>query len=72
MKRTLWIVLVSLFAALILVSGSALAQDGDGRAGGKIVVANRAGGTISVIDTAADTVLDTITVWLSDRLQAGR
>ena len=60
MKRTLWIVLLSLFAALILVSGSALAQDGDDRAGGTVVVANRAGGTISIIDTAADTVLDTI------------
>jgi YVTN family beta-propeller protein len=49
-----------MLAALILVTGSALAQEGDGRAGGTIVVANRASGTISVIDTAADTVLDTI------------
>ena len=60
MKRSLWIGLFTLLAALLLVSGSALAKDGDGRAGGKIVVANRAGGTISVIDTATDTVLDTI------------
>ena len=58
MKRSLWIVLFSLLAAL-LISGSALAQGGSPQ-GGKIVVANRGSGTISVIDTATDMVLNTI------------
>ena len=61
MKRSLWIVMLSLLAAL-LISGSALAQDGNGRKGGKVVVANRGSGTISVIDVDTDTVLDTITL----------
>ncbi|MFN2123492.1 MAG: YncE family protein, partial [Candidatus Promineifilaceae bacterium] len=58
MKRSLWIVLFSLLAAL-LISGSALAQGGSPH-GGKIVVANRGSGSISVIDVATDMVLDTI------------
>jgi YVTN family beta-propeller protein len=61
MKRSLFIVLFSALAALLLISGSALAQ-GASPHGGKVVVANRNSGSISVIDTATDTVLDTITL----------
>ncbi len=60
MKRSLWLILFSLLAALLLISSSALAQDGDGRPGGKIVVANRGSGSISVIDTAKDEVIKTV------------
>ncbi|MDX1414393.1 MAG: YncE family protein [Candidatus Promineifilaceae bacterium] len=57
MKRTLITLLFSLLAAMLLISGGAAAQGGGNQAGGKIVVANRASGTISVIDTTTDQVI---------------
>ncbi len=55
MKRSFFALLFGLFGAILLVSGSALAESG----GGKVVVANRASGSISVIDTLTDTVIGT-------------
>ena len=57
MKRTLFALLVGLLAARTLFSGSALAKSGGGRSQGKIVVANRASGSISVIDSETDTLI---------------
>jgi YVTN family beta-propeller protein len=59
MKRIFLTLLFSLLAAMLLISGGAAAQVGGGQEVGKIVVANRGGGTISVIDTETDQVLKT-------------
>lgn len=61
MKRSLFALIFALLAGVFLVSGSATAR-GIGRRGGKVVVANRASGTISVIDTRTDTVSGTYTL----------
>lgn len=59
MKRSLFVLFISLFAALLLISGSAMARGGDGHFGGKIVVANRDSGSISVIDSRTDELIGT-------------
>jgi len=59
MKRISLILLFTLLAAMLLISGGAAAQVDGGPAAGKIVVANRAVGTISVIDTETDQVIMT-------------
>ena len=55
MKRSLFVLILNILSAFLLVSGSALAEGG----GGKVVVANRAGGSIAVIDTMTDMVVGT-------------
>lgn len=60
MRRIILPLIFSFFVAIFLFTGSASAQSGGGQSDGKIVVANRAGGTISVIDVATDQVIDTI------------
>ncbi len=57
MKRSLLLVLIGLLAIAGLAWRPAAAQGDDGPPGGKVVVANRAGGTISVISVDDDTVL---------------
>ena len=59
MKRISLTLLFAVLAAMLLISGGAAAQVGGGSTAGKIVVANRAGGTISVIDTETDQVIMT-------------
>ena len=57
MKRSLLSLFFGLLAAILLISGSALAKGGGGGSHGKIVVANRAEGSISVIDVKTDALL---------------
>jgi DNA-binding beta-propeller fold protein YncE len=59
MKRILFTFLLVFTSVVLFISGRALASDGKGQAPGKIVVANRATSTISVIDVGTDTVVGT-------------
>ena len=61
MKKLRFLMILSLlFVFSLLVTSSAFATDGKHLARGKIVVADRASGTISIIDTKTDAVIDTI------------
>ena len=57
MKRVLFVVVAGLLALTFLVTGVARANGNGSVNDSKVVVANRASGTISVIDTATDTVV---------------
>ena len=60
MKRSLSALFFAFLAAVLLISGGALAWSGSGGSHGKIVVANRASGSISVIDVETDSIIDNV------------
>jgi YVTN family beta-propeller protein len=61
MKKLRLLLMISLFIVFTLLSsGSAFAGNGHYPANGKVVVANRAEGTISIIDARTNEVVDTV------------
>jgi YVTN family beta-propeller protein len=61
MKKLRLLLMIGMFVVLTLLSsGSVFASGGHYLARGKIVVANRADGTISIIDSKTDEVVDTV------------
>ncbi|MFN2206244.1 MAG: YncE family protein [Candidatus Promineifilaceae bacterium] len=60
MKRSLSALFFAFLAAVLLISGGALAWSGSGGSHGKIVVANRASRSISVIDVETDSIIDNV------------
>ena len=61
MKKSRWLLMMSLFMLFTLLSsGSVFASGGNYPARGKIVVANRADGTISIIAAKTNEIIDTV------------
>jgi DNA-binding beta-propeller fold protein YncE len=58
MKRSLLALFFGFLTAILVVSGGALAGSDEGGSHGRIVVANRASGSISVIDVETDSLVD--------------